>query len=162
MSTSPQSPATHWQQVRMLFKQPLAVNAGQVIRGAILMKVNDQRSYDISAKLIAMDYEESEQTSDDTLVQLFETQKTRARTALWYLQEQIYNYSYTGEPIEVPRPEAANMYLPVDQLLAESAAPVAPQYSGGNTGTTITSVQGVADSMTDFVIKTGAAASMQI
>ncbi|KAJ1821284.1 hypothetical protein LPJ56_003272, partial [Coemansia sp. RSA 2599] len=162
MSTSPQSPATHWQQVRMLFKQPLAVNAGQVIRGAILMKVNDQRSYDISAKLVALDYDESAQTSDDALVRLFESKNSRARTALWYLHEQIYNYSYTGEPIDVPRPEAANMYLPVDQLLAESAAPAALPYQGGNAdATAIASVQGIPNSMTDFVIKTGPS-SMQI
>ncbi|KAJ2604568.1 hypothetical protein H4R99_001736 [Coemansia sp. RSA 1722] len=164
MSTGPQSPATHWQQVRMLFKQPLAVNAGQLLRGAVLMKVNDQRSYDISAKVIALDYEESVQTSDEALVQLFETKKSRARTALWYLHEQIYNYSYAGESLEIPRPEAANMYLPVDQLLAESAAPAAANaqsYVGGNVDTTIASVQGIPNSVTDFVIKTGSS-SMQI
>ncbi|KAJ2350894.1 hypothetical protein GGF43_004189, partial [Coemansia sp. RSA 2618] len=36
--------------------------------------------------------------------------------------EQIYNYAYTGEPIEPPKPEAANLYLPVDALLAESSS----------------------------------------
>ncbi|KAJ2784131.1 hypothetical protein GGI15_002358 [Coemansia interrupta] len=152
MSTGPHSPATHWQQVRMLLKQPLGVNAGQVVRGAVLMKVNDQRSYDVSARLIVLDAEESAGVSDEALLRMFDTHKSRTREALWYLHEQIYNYAYAGEPLEQVRPEAANLYLPVDALLAESA-------QGG--GATM-EVQGIPGSLTDFVVKTSQAPSMQM
>lgn len=33
LSTSPESPGTHWYQCRLLFKEPLAVNKGQYISG---------------------------------------------------------------------------------------------------------------------------------
>ncbi|KAJ1878818.1 hypothetical protein LPJ66_011817, partial [Kickxella alabastrina] len=150
MSTSPQSTATHWQQVRMLLKQPLAVNAGQIVRGSIFMKVNDQRSYDISAKLIALDAEESALVSNEMLATMLDTQKSRVRTALWYLHEQIYNYAYVGEPSDMVRPEAANLYLPVDSLLAESALPAGPQ--GYARTQNISSVEAVGSSLTDFVV----------
>ncbi|KAJ2389302.1 hypothetical protein GGI05_003542 [Coemansia sp. RSA 2603] len=153
MSTGPQAPATHWQQVRMLFKQPLAVNSGQVVRGLVHMKVNDQRSYDINAKLIVLDAEESLRVSDDALLRMFDSNRARAREALWYLHEQIYNYSYTGEPLEPVRPEAANLYLPVDALLAESAS---------RRGEAPVNVQGVPGSLTDFVITTAAKADAQM
>ncbi|KAI8322686.1 S-adenosyl-L-methionine-dependent methyltransferase [Martensiomyces pterosporus] len=162
MSTSPHSAATHWQQVRLLLKQPLAVNAGQVIRGSVHMKVNSQRSYDITASLIALDAGESAGIADDGVIEsMVESQVSRSRTALWYLHEQIYNYSYTGEPTDPAalKPEAASLYLPVDALLAES--------SGGATGaaaqpTTLNniSVQGVSDNaLTDFLVTASAPGS---
>ncbi|KAJ1958717.1 hypothetical protein EC988_000122 [Linderina pennispora] len=123
MSTSPASPATHWQQVRMLLQQPLAVNAGQVVRGQVHMKVNDQRSYDITATLVVLDAAESAALSDTQALLAAKDQQSRARTAVWLLHDQIYNYSYTGDPAEAVKPEAANMYLPADTLLAESSNP---------------------------------------
>ncbi|KAJ2157655.1 hypothetical protein GGF46_004357 [Coemansia sp. RSA 552] len=143
MSTSPSSPATHWQQVRLLLKQPLAVNSGQVVRGWVEMKVNDQRSYNIEAKLICLD--ESE-TGD--LACLMEKQPSRVRSANWYLHEQTYNYAYTGEA-ETMKPEAASLYLPVDSLLAESSENY-PQLSS----TSIQSVQGTSTNPTDFLVTT--------
>ncbi|KAJ2830186.1 hypothetical protein IWW50_000429 [Coemansia erecta] len=123
MSTGPHAPATHWQQVRLLLRQPLAVNAGQVVRGVVRMRVNDQRSYDIHAELIGLDAEEARRVPDQPALQaLMRAHPARTRSATWFLQEQIYNYAYTGEPIEPPKPEAANLYLPVDALLAESSS----------------------------------------
>ncbi|KAJ2464107.1 hypothetical protein GGI02_005069 [Coemansia sp. RSA 2322] len=157
MSTSPQSPATHWQQVRLLLKQPLAVNAGQVIRGVIAMKVNSQRSYDISARVIALDEEEASALSSEGLLRLLDSQKSRARTALWYLHEQTYNYAYTGEPIEPSKPEAANLYLPETSLLAESSLHQPPASRTG----IVSSIQGVANSLTDFILSTAGGSQSQ-
>ncbi|KAI1313867.1 hypothetical protein EDD11_002438 [Mortierella claussenii] len=53
MSTGPNSERTHWQQVRFLFREPLAVNSGQVIRGWMHCKVNDMRSYTVDIEVIA-------------------------------------------------------------------------------------------------------------
>jgi hypothetical protein len=38
-------PATHWYQCRLLFSHPLAVNASQVITGALTFTANDKFSY---------------------------------------------------------------------------------------------------------------------
>ncbi|KAJ2459756.1 hypothetical protein GGF42_001269 [Coemansia sp. RSA 2424] len=156
MSTSPYSPATHWQQVRLLLKQPLAVNAGQVIRGLVSMKVNDQRSYDITARIIALEENEAEAIiTDEALCVLLDSQKSRSREALWYLHEQTYNYAYVGEPIEPAKPENANLYLPVESLLAESSSTAAFTQRlppAASHASQVSSVQGVADSLTDFIV----------
>jgi len=55
MSTSPSAERTHWQQVRFLFKEPLAVNANQNIRGWMRCIVNDMRSYTIYIEVTATD-----------------------------------------------------------------------------------------------------------
>ncbi|KAJ1818665.1 hypothetical protein LPJ60_004201 [Coemansia sp. RSA 2675] len=147
MSTSPYSPATHWQQVRLLLKQPLAVNAGQVVRGLVSMKANDQRSYDVEARIIALDEEEAAALTDEGLSRLMDEHKSRSRSAIWYLHDQTYNYAYTGEPLEPAKPENANLYLPVDSLLADSIAPTQQPASS-----IVSSVQGIADSLTDFIV----------
>ncbi|KAG1228121.1 hypothetical protein G6F35_002419 [Rhizopus arrhizus] len=45
MSTGPAAERTHWQQVRFLFKEPLAVNSGQKIRGWMRCIPDTQRSF---------------------------------------------------------------------------------------------------------------------
>eukprot|EP01071_Lankesteria_metandrocarpae_P015112 Lankesteria_metandrocarpae@DN9335_c0_g1_i1.p1 len=45
LSTSPLSPATHWYQIRFLFRQPLALNPSQVLTGVLEMTGNKQQSY---------------------------------------------------------------------------------------------------------------------
>ncbi|KAJ2892689.1 hypothetical protein IWW38_003120 [Coemansia aciculifera] len=135
----------------MLLKQPLAVNAGQVVRGKVSMKVNDQRSYDITASFIALDEEESRivGASDERLRALMESQKSRCREALWFLHEQTYNYSYVGggEGLDGVgaagmKPENSGLYLPVESLLAESMNPPAAAASRSQQGT-------------DFIVMTG-------
>ncbi|KAI9468200.1 hypothetical protein LPJ78_001971 [Coemansia sp. RSA 989] len=144
MSTGPHAPATHWQQIRLLLRQPLAVNAGQVVRGIMRMRINDHRSYDMDAEIICLDADESARVNSmAALLALMKSHPTRVRSGKWYLQEQIYNYSYTGEPLDQPaKPETANLYLPVNALLAESS-------------TQVTSVAPVDPNLpTDFVIGT--------
>ena len=48
LSTSPHAERTHWHQIRLLLKDPLAVNVGDVVSGSIHFKVNNMRSYDIT------------------------------------------------------------------------------------------------------------------
>ncbi|KDN41662.1 S-adenosyl-L-methionine-dependent methyltransferase [Tilletiaria anomala UBC 951] len=55
MTTSPYAAVTHWQQVRFLLSDPIAVNKGQRLVGKILFEANDQRSYDMHAELYVAD-----------------------------------------------------------------------------------------------------------
>lgn len=48
LSTSPYGPGTHWQQCRLLLKEPLAVNKGQRITGSIRCLGNKKYSYDVT------------------------------------------------------------------------------------------------------------------
>lgn len=93
LSTAPNAERTHWQQVRFLFKDPLAVNAGDVIQGIFHMTVNDNRSYDLSVEL--------------------HTSVGASRSATWNLHEQTYHYP---DPIDISRPEFNAMYLPEKSL----------------------------------------------
>eukprot|EP00164_Ancoracysta_twista_P008807 GFYU01012828.1.p1 GENE.GFYU01012828.1~~GFYU01012828.1.p1 ORF type:complete len:586 (-),score=121.61 GFYU01012828.1:249-2006(-) len=45
LSTAPGEPLTHWQQMRLLTKNPLGVNIGQRISGSLVCNANDQQSY---------------------------------------------------------------------------------------------------------------------
>lgn len=53
LSTAPHADKTHWQQVRFLFREPLAVNSGQIIRGWMHCVVNEMRSYTVDIEVIA-------------------------------------------------------------------------------------------------------------
>ncbi|KAF9976065.1 hypothetical protein BGZ73_009163 [Actinomortierella ambigua] len=53
LSTAPHAEKTHWQQVRFLFREPLAVNSGQIIRGWMHCVVNEMRSYTVDIEVIA-------------------------------------------------------------------------------------------------------------
>jgi histone-arginine methyltransferase CARM1 len=48
LSTSPDSPTTHWYQCRLLMRRPIAVNEGQSISGVLKFAANDKFSYTIS------------------------------------------------------------------------------------------------------------------
>jgi histone-arginine methyltransferase CARM1 len=50
LSTAPDLPRTHWQQVRFFFREPIAVNRGQRLCGLFRMQVNDQRSYNVAIR----------------------------------------------------------------------------------------------------------------
>ncbi|KAF9168761.1 hypothetical protein DFQ26_000028 [Actinomortierella ambigua] len=58
LSTAPHAEKTHWQQVRFLFREPLAVNSGQIIRGWMHCVVNEMRSYTVDIEVIAGPYGE--------------------------------------------------------------------------------------------------------
>ncbi|KAJ2964308.1 hypothetical protein NQZ79_g835 [Umbelopsis isabellina] len=120
MSTGPHAERTHWQQVRFLFREPLAVNSNQNIRGFMRCIVNDMRSYTIYVEAVVGD--------DDTVVSLSDPAtiaKDRKfvddssyihplrRRGMWELQEQTYNYSYNpgfGQP--QTKPEYLCLYEP--------------------------------------------------
>ncbi|KAI8870181.1 S-adenosyl-L-methionine-dependent methyltransferase [Ramicandelaber brevisporus] len=115
LSTSPAQPVTHWQQVRFLFSEPLAVNAGQKLTGSFVCKVNAHRSYDIDAKI-------SVDGSDAT------------RSGKWYLQDQTYDYSYTqGVTPEVPL-DMVPLYPTADVMTAPVPPTVGPQGAGNPNG----------------------------
>ena len=50
LSTAPYSSGTHWYQCRFCFEQPIAVNVGQMVKGMLDLKVNDDKSYDVTAE----------------------------------------------------------------------------------------------------------------
>ena len=50
LSTAPYSSGTHWYQCRFCFEQPIAVNVGQIVKGILDLKVNDDKSYDVTAE----------------------------------------------------------------------------------------------------------------
>ncbi|KAG5457119.1 MAG: S-adenosyl-L-methionine-dependent methyltransferase, partial [Olpidium bornovanus] len=99
LSTSPSQERTHWQQVRLLLPEPLAVNAGQHVRGTVRFRANDQRSYTISAGI--------------ELVCGGVAAERRGHT--WELQDQTYNYATVPFVTdEEYRPEHHCVYPPAD------------------------------------------------
>lgn len=137
MSTGPSAEKTHWQQVRFMFREPLAVNAGQTIRGWMHCVVNDMRSYTVDIEVIAGQYGELSDPSQP-FEPLLEQQAKRQgharsseaegqeeeeeeeddlhfsrRRGRWELHEQSYNYSYTGSANDMlTKPEHLCMYEP--------------------------------------------------
>eukprot|EP01035_Chromulina_nebulosa_P020009 gene20009-25983_t len=57
LSTSPDSPGTHWYQCKLLLREPIAVNKGQYITGSLDFIANDKFSYDIKMTLRILDTE---------------------------------------------------------------------------------------------------------
>jgi histone-arginine methyltransferase CARM1 len=50
LSTSPSAAGTHWYQCRLLFREPIALNATQVLEGEMQMRANESHSYDIEVR----------------------------------------------------------------------------------------------------------------
>ncbi|KAI9473978.1 MAG: S-adenosyl-L-methionine-dependent methyltransferase [Benjaminiella poitrasii] len=111
MSTGPAAERTHWQQVRFLFKEPLAVNAQQRVRGWMRCVVNDMRSYTIYVQLTASD---DVQLSEPTTLETFKGQEHHplVRRGVWELHEQTYNYNYMPGMMPEHQPEYACLYEP--------------------------------------------------
>lgn len=80
MTTSPYAEPTHWQQVRFLFPEPLAVNKGQKLSGTIRCQVNDQRSYSMLGNLALLNPDGS-------------TIEALQRRVVWRLDRQTYSWS---------------------------------------------------------------------
>lgn len=51
LSTAPAAPRTHWHQVRLLLRNPLALNRGQRLTGTARFTANGERSYTIDLEL---------------------------------------------------------------------------------------------------------------
>jgi len=141
MSTGPAAERTHWQQVRFLFKEPLAVNANQVVRGWMRCIVNDMRSYTIYVEAVVGDEGGLAELSDPSTIttdRKFVEDSVHAhplrRRGMWELQEQTYNYSYN--PGMVPsetKPEYMCLYEPEGNMVIdmEGTTPV-PDASNSN------------------------------
>ncbi|KAI9252803.1 S-adenosyl-L-methionine-dependent methyltransferase [Phascolomyces articulosus] len=130
MSTGPAADRTHWQQVRFLFKEPLAVNATQTIRGWMRAVVNDMRSYTIFVEVVVGD--DTPLSDPATMdIKTFATSEEEEkeekshplrRRARWELHEQTYNYSYTPGLVTDHKPEYSCLYQPenvIDQQTIE-------------------------------------------
>jgi histone-arginine methyltransferase CARM1 len=119
MSTSPSAERTHWQQVRFLFKEPLAVNANQRIRGWMRCIVNDMRSYTIYVEVTATDsvmLSKAETVDKDATFNEASDQRPLVRRGIWELHEQTYNYNYTPGMMPDHKPEYSCLYEPETRL----------------------------------------------
>ncbi|KAJ3074728.1 Histone-arginine methyltransferase carm1 [Podochytrium sp. JEL0797] len=129
LSTAPNAERTHWQQVRFVLRSPLAVNAGELVQGWFRMKVNAQRSYDVTVELGcgggAVGSSEAEWvTADAVECRDAEVADARVRRGKWALQEQTYWYSNDVMGAEYNKPEMLNMYPGVgDKSVGLAVAP---------------------------------------
>jgi histone-arginine methyltransferase CARM1 len=98
MSTSPSSPNTHWQQIRFLFQEPLAVNVGDRIKGWMRCKVNSMRSYNVIAEVLLNDAKISTPDAKEATDILTSctpgesrwlTNSEGRRRNFWFLHEQV-------------------------------------------------------------------------
>ncbi|CAG8449721.1 14264_t:CDS:2 [Acaulospora colombiana] len=113
MSTSPAAERTHWQQVRFLLKEPLAVNAGQLIQGWMRCIVNEMRSYTIEVEILVGEGQLSDPLSASSSIFNMDFNRRRGK---WRLHEQTYNYNYYPQPDNVFRPEYNCLYEPEQPL----------------------------------------------
>ncbi|KAJ3282619.1 hypothetical protein HK104_010795 [Borealophlyctis nickersoniae] len=139
LSTAPNAERTHWQQVRFLLKEPLAVNAYETVRGWMRLTVNSMRSYDVVAEIVtgAATPLSDPKSADVLLAGPKEGSGGGAmtladprlvpggagrRTGRWALHEQTYWYD---QGADYSRPEFLAMYTPdlmeasADVLLAD-------------------------------------------
>ncbi|KAJ3300184.1 hypothetical protein HDV03_002369 [Kappamyces sp. JEL0829] len=114
LSTAPHAEKTHWHQVRMMLKEPLAVNAFETIRGWIRMVANPMRSYDIKAELVIGNHELSDPSNPSSTDSRKQKDGYSRRTGSWALHEQTY-YFEQGEP--TLKPEYAGLYAPETSAL---------------------------------------------
>ena len=85
LSTAPGQPGTHWYQCRLLLTEPIAVNAGQVLKGSLRMVANARYSYDITLTMSLLGGEAT--TADHTPV---------ASVTNIALCDQMYSYLSPG------------------------------------------------------------------
>lgn len=119
MSTGPAAERTHWQQIRFLFKQPLAVNATQKIRGWMRAIVNDMRSYTIFVEVVVGDNVELSDPASinrETFATTTEDEHPLRRRGRWQLHEQTYNYSFTPGLLPDHKPEYSCLYQPESNI----------------------------------------------
>ena len=119
MSTGPQSATTHWQQIRFQFAEPIAMNKDEKLVGWLKMKVNEHRSYTIVGQFCTdkegLDDPDTFEIDNTTVKYPKEmTRKVKdrfsKRTQIWFLHEQIFNYSFNySQPPEF-QPEYQCLY----------------------------------------------------
>ncbi|KXS19758.1 S-adenosyl-L-methionine-dependent methyltransferase [Gonapodya prolifera JEL478] len=105
LTTAPTAERTHWHQIRFLFKEPLAVNSGETLRGWFHLCVNDMRSYTVEAEVVLGEHEELSKppltdprnpktTNTHTGPSKPSRSSARRRRDTWELQDQTYYYGY--------------------------------------------------------------------
>ncbi|KAJ3098499.1 Histone-arginine methyltransferase carm1 [Phlyctochytrium planicorne] len=128
LSTAPNVDKTHWQQVRFLLREPLAVNAYEEIRGWMRMKVNAMRSYDVAMELVVGNDVILSDPKDAAFTLQTQTRVdasdprtyARIRRGYWALHEQTYWYGVENYAPEFDKPDVASIKIPplVKQLQA--------------------------------------------
>ncbi|KAI9032272.1 S-adenosyl-L-methionine-dependent methyltransferase [Hyaloraphidium curvatum] len=124
LTTSPHAERTHWHQIRLLLREPLAVNALQTVRGWLHMAVNDMRSYTMEAELVLGDEPLSDPAQPAPPPGRERTSTRRRET--WQLQDQTYYYGYDPS---LPnnqdyQPEYSCLYSPEIEAEGETADPL--------------------------------------
>ncbi|KAJ3344082.1 hypothetical protein HDU93_003245 [Gonapodya sp. JEL0774] len=133
LSTAPSAERTHWHQIRFLFKEPLAVNAGETIRGWFHLRVNDMRSYRVEAELVLGETEvlsepqfmdarrgagdiPQSHSSHGGPMKNSRPHPARRRDA-WELQDQTYYYGFdpTFPNAQEHQPEYSCLYVPTGE-----------------------------------------------
>lgn len=112
LSTAPHAEKTHWHQVRLMLKEPLAVNAFETVHGFMRMKANTMRSYDITAEMVCGNHPLLAEATGQ-VDRLYETRKmldgfTR-RSGKWALHEQTYYFEQYA-PDSTEQPELHGLY----------------------------------------------------
>lgn len=111
LSTAPHLERTHWHQIRLLLKEPLAVNASQTVHGWIHFKVNEMRSYDIQLEMaVGAETPLPSPPLHMDFVKLPPDGCIR-RSGFYYLHEQSYYFDTQPVP-ETSKPEMLGLYEP--------------------------------------------------
>ncbi|KAJ3287787.1 Histone-arginine methyltransferase carm1 [Rhizoclosmatium sp. JEL0117] len=116
LSTAPNAERTHWQQVRFMLRDPLAINAFEPINGWFRMVVNSQRSYDVTVELtsgeksVVSDPYSPWVTASPIDCEDTNVKDVRIRRGKWALQEQTYWYSNEVLGSEYNKPENLSLY----------------------------------------------------
>ncbi|KAF7635180.1 hypothetical protein Mgra_00005466 [Meloidogyne graminicola] len=118
LSTAPTESLTHWYQVRLLLKNPLFVNVGQLVSGKLLMLANEKQSYDLELEM-----------------------KTGGKEQYNKLDLKMPHFRYNGQPVSQPPPgySTENSLEQINQHLAVAVATVQQQqqqqqFSNNNIG----------------------------
>ncbi|KND03197.1 uncharacterized protein SPPG_02254 [Spizellomyces punctatus DAOM BR117] len=113
LTTAPHAERTHWQQVRFLLKEPVAVNAYQTIKGWMRLTVNTSRSYDVIAELALGEDAQLSDPRTSSAERVADLRLTPAgagaRRGQWALHEQTYMYD---QGLDYSKPEFLAMYSP--------------------------------------------------
>jgi histone-arginine methyltransferase CARM1 len=109
LSTAPHAEKTHWHQVRMMLKEPLAVNAFETIHGWLRLIANPLRSYDITAEIVTGQQPLSDPKEDVNAKSRDTADGFSRRRGAWALHEQTY---YFEDPSNLGNPEYSGLYQP--------------------------------------------------
>jgi histone-arginine methyltransferase CARM1 len=113
LSTAPHAEKTHWHQVRMMLKEPLAVNAFETIYGWLRLVANPLRSYDIEAELVTGSNPLSDPKAQSLIENRMGVDGFSRRRGRWALHEQTY---YFEDPTNNINPEYAGLYQPENAM----------------------------------------------